>query len=301
MNISKWDPSWRKQLVKKLLTNPEKIELIAQEILKKDVNALLRIFNYTIEQTEPSDSEERILAKHTPDDEVNKNGKTVVCTCMYNGYDILKTIDRSKCPDTMDFICFTDYMHKSPNGWELDTTPYHKLDTEIDAGFRDLTPFNMVAKYYKMLLHRIPRLQPYSRIIYIDSSILIHDFSILEQQGEFIIYNHCYSTNGQEVEFCRKLNRYAGQPLEKQIESYYAEGFKDQGHFLAGFYFRDNTPALNRLFEYWHYEVQKWTDMCQLSLPFIIWLFGAKPMVNMEFLYDSKKVSIYQHCKPPAV
>lgn len=78
-----------------------------------------------------------------------------------------------------DWIAFTDLTNLEPNGWDIDRTPYHKLNpSPLDDGTyynsfsKNSHPFR-IAKYYKQAFQNIPRLQKYDVIIWLDATIEI--------------------------------------------------------------------------------------------------------------------------------
>ena len=90
-----------------------------------------------------------------------------------------------------DFICFTDNKDINNNEWLIDTTPYHLMNTsEIDNNtFTNSLCVNKhsfnIAKYYKQSFTRIPILEKYDVIVWLDGTIEI----IYDKTSEYILNN----------------------------------------------------------------------------------------------------------------
>jgi hypothetical protein len=108
------------------------------------------------------------------------SAKICFITAIYGNYEsTCKPFIKQTVPT--DFICFTDYHDMIPNGWKIDTTPYHLLypstmdnGTFINSIQQNKHTFN-VAKYYKQSFRCIPILQTYDVIIWLDGTIELID------------------------------------------------------------------------------------------------------------------------------
>ena len=109
-------------------------------------------------------------------------------TAIYGDYDkSCKKFVQQTVP--ADFICFTNNDQIQSNGWKIDTTPYHlqnKSDLDNDkynnSLCNNMNNFN-VAKYYKQSFQKIPILQEYDAIVWMDGTIEI----IWDKTSEWIL------------------------------------------------------------------------------------------------------------------
>ena len=117
---------------------------------------------------------------------------TNICfiTAIYGNYEnsckkfVNQTIDT-------EFICFTDNKDIISNGWIIDTTPYHLMnkcelddDTFTNSICNNKHSFN-IAKFYKQSFTKIPILDKYDVIIWLDGTIEI----IYDKTSEYIMNN----------------------------------------------------------------------------------------------------------------
>lgn len=299
--------SWRKILVNAIESAQKKIIIIKNTTYRNndDIDFLFRIYNihYTWKVFQNNIV---LIGTKLPIPNFPKIRRTAVCTCIYGKYDDLHPIPEHNRND-VDFICFTDNpMMPKDRGWMIDTIPYHEHDKFMEINGRisiekskgNENHPNIVAKYYKMCTGRIPRLQIYDRILYIDGSLQILDLSILDDfnDKECVVYQHTdRNTVQSEADQSNLWKRYVNQPVKEQVASYFEEGFEDECLLLAGFSLRPNNDFYNRMFAYWFYETQKWTDLCQVSMPFIFWLFDKKPFINQDSLFKNTYTVFHHH------
>jgi hypothetical protein len=289
-------------------------------LIKQQLN--IHNISYNIKQ----DTKDCVIFYGIMNDNVNdnaeknnvKNNKIAVCTCIFNNYDKLRTLPEipADISDKVDFYCFTDDPSLNVNDemrWIVDATPYHYLDTDVDIKGRISTSlskemgnhYNIVSKYYKTCLHRIPCLKDYSYFLYIDGSIQLKDLGFLseilannESDKQFMLFKHPdRSAIWQESIVGKNYTRYMNQPLIEQVESYYGEGYKPHDNYLVatGFHVRPNTRLYNSMYMTWYYEIQKWSDLCQISFPFCNWLYDVRPLILDENIYNSSYTLFYKH------
>jgi len=111
-------------------------------------------------------------------------------TAIYGDYEktckkfVKQTIDT-------DFICFTNNDDIISNGWTIDKTPYHLINksdfddsTYINSLCNNKHTFN-IAKYYKQQFRKIPILEKYDVIVWLDGTIEI----IYDKTSEYILNN----------------------------------------------------------------------------------------------------------------
>jgi hypothetical protein len=119
--------------------------------------------------------------------------KVAVITAIFGSYEA-SCKDYAKQTIETNFYCFTDNINiTTSGGWIIDTIPYYLeiLQDEFERGFylsdsyinsfhHNLHPFNL-AKYYKLSFHRIPVLQQYDVIIWLDGTIRITNSRFVER------------------------------------------------------------------------------------------------------------------------
>lgn len=227
-------------------------------------------------------------------------------------------------PQNADFICFTDRedFNRSVNGWIIDTTPYH-LDPRlrpldhgghVNSATRNNHPFYH-AKFYKQCFHRIPRLQHYKIIVWIDASVEITQpvaASYLaqlfhEHDGVTVAtWDHPTRRGGlaTEAAVSMRYKKYAEtawlghsqpyQDVDAQFQAYRAMGYSDaHWHRVAGrgnedvshsgvwmtcfvaFDFR--SERTRQLLDLWYLQTLKYSTQDQVSFPFACWLLGVTP------------------------
>jgi len=116
--------------------------------------------------------------------------KICFITAIYGNYDLTCKKFVKQTVET-DFICFTDNPNITSNGWKIDTNPYHITNkSEIDDEYfvNSLSTNNHtfnIAKYYKQSFQRIPILQKYDVIVWLDGTVEI----IYNKTSEYILQN----------------------------------------------------------------------------------------------------------------
>lgn len=107
-----------------------------------------------------------------------EDAKIVIITAIFGKYErSAKAVHHQFLPT--DWVCFTNNPNLTAKGWDVDMTPYHYLyPSPLDTGHlknslhKDSTDNHFhIAKYYKQSFHKIPRLQKYDIVIWIDGSI----------------------------------------------------------------------------------------------------------------------------------
>jgi hypothetical protein len=235
-------------------------------------------------------------------------------TAIYGSYEkTCKKIVRQTI-DT-DFICFTDNKDLISNGWIIDTTPYHLLfKNELDNGTyvnsqsNNKHTFN-IAKYYKQSFNKIPILDKYDVVVWLDGTIEI----IYNKTSEYILsqiyskkiigWNHEDRRGRLEDEVkASHFERYTSthfhgqdqpyQDIDSQYKSYLEEGytndyfkqFQDPSHtvnlgmwitcFVA---FLKNDPEVKKFLDLWYLQTLKHTTQDQISFPYVCQKTGLIP------------------------
>ena len=204
-----------------------------------------------------------------------------------------------------DFICFTDNINIESNGWIIDTTPYHitnksELDnnTHVNSISNNKNTFN-IAKYYKQSFQRIPRLQTYDVIVWVDGTIEIiyektseyileniHDKKIIGWHHEYqygILMNEVYGSNFPRYTstICNgQLQPY--QDIFRQYAFYVKDGYTDTffknkhahtphfGVWITCFVaFLNKDEEVERFLDLWYLQTLIFTTQDQISFPYV--------------------------------
>jgi hypothetical protein len=317
-------PYWKRIFVNALESNPRKIACIVPDNLLADAKNYMKIYtHYSYQEMSLSSGVGSSILLLTRINFGNgeypeKNGRTAVCTVILHKYDVPK--DVSKCPyDDIDFFLFTDDREFCKDkGWILMDATNHLTDVGLDiGGLKSISvdsSANVICKWYKTCIHRVPELQKYSRLCVIDASLEMIDFALFKvtdpsinwdegykssdgNLAPIVFYRHPYRNDivteaSAALAFCR----YVFQPVCQQADSYMKEGYPNEYLLASGYYMRDNDPKINRAFELWYLEIQKWTDLCQLSLLYSFWVMSlAKPFLMPDDIFCGKWVRFHHH------
>jgi len=232
------------------------------------------------------------------------SAKICFITAIYGSYEAsCKPFIKQTIPT--DFICFTDSHDMIPNGWKVDTTPYHLLypnpidnDTYRNSIRNNKHTFN-VAKYYKQSFRCIPILQSYDAIIWLDGTIEITDPIASEYvlshiyDKKVIGWHHewRYGILSQEVN-ASHFERYTstfwhGQPqpyqdIDQQYIEYIIDGYNDQyfklipshtphlGVWITCFVaFLHHDPEVIHFLDLWYLQTLKHTTQDQIGFPYV--------------------------------
>jgi hypothetical protein len=226
-------------------------------------------------------------------------------TSIYGNYEtsckrfVKQTIDT-------DFICFTDNKDIINNGWVIDTTPYHlnnqnEIDDDnfINSVCNNKHTFN-VSKYYKQSFTKIPILEKYDIIVWLDGTIEI----IYDKTSEYILnnihkekiigWNHefRYGYLNNEVKASIESFRYSStywneqnqpyQNVSEQYNFYLRDGYNDlffknlnshsphMGVWITCFVaFLKNDIKVKEFLNLWYLQTLKYTTQDQVSFSYV--------------------------------
>lgn len=226
-------------------------------------------------------------------------------TAIYGNYEISCKKFVNQTVNT-DFICFTDNKDIITNGWIIDTTPYHLINkndfddsTYINSVCNNRHTFN-VAKYYKQSFRKIPILNKYDVIVWLDGTIEI----IYDKTSEYILKNICekkiigwHHENRcgylyGEVEASKNFHRYSStfwnnqeqpyQDVEKQYKSYINDGYDElffknidshtihMGVWITCFVaFLQKDDEVKRFLDLWYLQTLKYTTQDQVGFSYV--------------------------------
>ena len=204
-----------------------------------------------------------------------------------------------------DFICFTDNKDIINNGWIIDITPYHLLNkNELDDNTftnslcNNKHTFN-IAKYYKQSFTKIPILEKYDVIVWLDGTIEI----IYDKTSEYILKNiykekiigwHHENRNGilsKEVtasyfkkytSTCWNNQSQPYQDIKYQYKCYLENGYNDEffkninshtkhmGVWITCFvaFLQKDTDVI-RFLDLWYLQTLKYTTQDQIGFPYV--------------------------------
>jgi hypothetical protein len=231
--------------------------------------------------------------------------KICFITAIYGNYEATCKKFANQTVET-DFICFTDNKDLVSNGWTIDTNPYHlvnKSDLDDDTFTNSISnnkhTFN-IAKYYKQSFKKIPILEKYDVIVWLDGTIEI----IYDKTSEYIL-NHIYKEkiigwnhewrNGylnREVEDSRPDPRYTStywnnqsqpyQDVDYQYKCYLEDGYNDLyfkninshtkhlGVWITCFVaFLNKDEDVKKFLDLWYLQTLKYTTQDQIGFPYV--------------------------------
>jgi hypothetical protein len=245
-------------------------------------------------------------------------------TAIYGNYETSCKKFVSQTVET-DFICFTDNKNIVSNGWTIDTTPYHlthknELDNDgfVNSLCNNKHPFNL-AKYYKQSFTKIPILQKYDVVVWLDGTIEI----VYDKTSEYIM-NHIYSTkiigwhhehrNGllmNEVIASTGVDKYMttfwnnhAQPFQdvcSQYNSYIKDGYDvdffrnlkshtpHMGVWITCFVaFLQKDPEIKSFLDLWYLQNLRYTTQDQIGFPYVCYKTKIIPhtLPNSEIYGD---------------
>lgn len=123
--------------------------------------------------------------------------KVAVITAIFGNYESSLKTPAKQTVDT-DYYCFTDNANIiASDDWKIITEPYHVTHNEDDNYLNSLRTNKhtfMIAKYYKCHFNKIPILNNYDIVIWIDGTIKITDPKCIETCINIINEGHSVIT-----------------------------------------------------------------------------------------------------------
>ena len=177
-------------------------------------------------------------------------------------------------------------------------------------------PRNII-KYYKMQFHRIPRLDKYKIIIWVDGTIKLHYDSIslyikklIDQKHNIVLFEHS-DRNGTILDEIYAL-RFAdssyyharGEPEQNflaQYNDYLADGYNDNywksinnnhrfGLWSCTFMAFNMTSEIISFLDMWYYHQLRYTNRDQLSFPFVCFKQNIIPYTLPDNVIKGRQV-----------
>jgi hypothetical protein len=218
----------------------------------------------------------------------NRKQRAAVYTTIFGKYDILRSVPEQSVD--VDFICVCDIPPDCENAkaaeqWRIMVMPANGH-----------TSSRMLAKNYKCVPYDCPALKEYDNLIFIDASIKVTSrdfvrFSLANLTDErFSVSLHGSRTNiFDEAIKSASLDKYQGQDVMGQAETYRKKGFTEQRPLYECGYIVRNMRSENvrSLCGTWLKECIAHTYQDQISLPFVCWVYRFTPATFNSEVYKS--------------
>ena len=185
-----------------------------------------------------------------------------------------------------------------PNGsaWMLDWTPYHITHAANRTGEGERRQRGGIGghqkfaagKWFKMQFYRIPRLQRYRWVVWMDGTIELlgaNCASFIASAGYALIgLNFAPRRCSLRLELEPTLlgGKYDDQPVLEQLVRYARAGMPEvYGMWLTSLIVFDLGHAHTRAWlDTWYAETQEWSSQDQLSFPYVAWTFRERLPVS---------------------
>jgi|SRR5919112_2769232 hypothetical protein len=214
--------------------------------------------------------------------------KRAIYTVITGGYDTLK--DPLIKSEGWEYICFTDDPGLTSDTWEIRVI--NAQEVALDS--------QRLQRKIKILAHVF--LPQYRFTIYLDgSTVQTRDFNKLLQsiqyKGGMALKKHrkrnCVY---EEVAACVKLNKDSRVVLIDQMQHYYNSGYPaNNGLYESGILIRENCYAVNSICTKWYSELEKYSIRDQVSLPYVMHIWGFKPQV-IPYNTVAQYINVQAHC-----
>jgi len=225
----------------------------------------------------------------------NRTAKVVVYTAVSGNYDKIR--DHKYIVPEWDYVCFSDEKPSDVTHWE-----YRPIDKH------GLTDSNRIAKYYKLLPHRI--FPEYDYSLWIDGSCAIvdpsfhHAFDLFshDPKSKIALAPHpsrdCAYEEAWECIHQKKDEEFRIlQWLDIMEKGKYPRhnGLYECGLMLR----RHNDPMVIALMDAWWRVVQEYSKRDQMSFVYLAWKLGVPVSTifgnSSETIRNSKRVALYNH------
>ena len=189
-----------------------------------------------------------------------------IITCSYGNYDTLHPL-----PEGHGFeeaVCVTDDKTLEVEGWKMVYFPPVHSNLSVAAKFPRCFPELFLST---------------DSSVWIDASFRIETtFKEWTEQhlekGEIVLLKHpegrtCAFEEADHGKRRMWKSKYRDYPLDEQVEQYKKEGMPPRlGLWAVGYMARHHTPSTYELCLRWWKEIEKWGALCQVSLPYAIWI-----------------------------
>lgn len=260
-----------------------------QILLKDDVDSR-HVRNLADHLRQPNTTLEAVK----PERRSRAGRRICIYTALFGDIDILPGVLTHA--DDIDFICFTD-KHRTAQGW-----------THIRVADPGLGNHNMNAKIFKILPHEY--LIDYEYSLFVDANSLLCGrlTELIENYllgHDFVMWAHPRRNDAySEVVAIVEAARHPPEALLRQMRAYEADGFpRNCGLYEASFIWRAHAaPKVRALMAAWWTHIQQFSKRDQLSLAYLTWKEGCRPLVLPFALGTARENPFFEklsHAKLP--
>ena len=218
------------------------------------------------------------------------NIKIAIVTSIIGVCDTLKEQCAQSIP--VDWICYTNQDFKSDT-WDI----------RRSEKFPEFKNDNLRGLYYKLQTHKI--LKDYDYIIYICGSVEITNpnyavdyINYASYTGLANFYHPERRCAYDELEFCKPIKKYIGEPIHKQIDFYKKEKFpRNYGLWACTDFVRACNDETDNFFDTWWSYLNEYAINDQMSLPYISWALDIIPFTIPGNQRENKYYIKHKHIK----
>ncbi|TSA39549.1 hypothetical protein D4R30_00910 [archaeon] len=196
-----------------------------------------------------------------------------------------------------------------PQRVPVDVFAYHP--NNVEGLFRFDMDGRLASKVFKTLMHQI--VPGYDLYIWLDASAEIEPQFVewvIETIGEndVLVMRHPHRQSIQdEAQFVvaqmtdgmlGMQSRYATQPVLAEVAHYLKNGHQDHVLYANGMFACVNTPAVNAAMEEWWGLIARWSNLCQISMPYVLQkhhlkTVGVAHAVRYDLAYGDESGAAY--------
>lgn len=215
--------------------------------------------------------------------------KTCIISAIFGGSDTIREPVPQSCDCT--FIMFTDNPLLKSTRWLINS----------NNCFPGRPPL-YTAKYFKLQAwRRVPLLQQFDRIIWVDGSIQImhHGFTKTFFDNPMTFIKHPWrDCIYSEANRGKDLIKYDHKTTDAQIQSYRNVKYPEHNGLLCGTVFGfHRTRATNKVMNDWWKQCTEFTMQDQISLPYALWKNQYSPTVLDFDLNNNEYFKKEAHCQ----
>lgn len=198
----------------------------------------------------------------------------VIYSALIGGYDSIPYISKNKDWKAIMFTDMPESDFPENSNWE------YKL---ADLSLGSTNP--LVNRWYKMHPHKL--FKDYNESVYIDSNIIVKNFSVIENRIKELkkktIYiampehfcRNCIYQEGKEIILCQRDSE---DKIHETIKHLKSSGYpKNNGLYENNFiYRRHNEKEIGNLMDQWWEFINTYSERDQMSLMFLLWKNNIK-------------------------
>jgi hypothetical protein len=213
----------------------------------------------------------------------------VIYTALFGGYDRLLEQPRT---DGVDLVCFTDDPSLTSRTWEI-----RRLPAAAHA--------RRAARAVKTSPHQ--HLPDHEWSIWVDARLSIRSDQFVDRllgaarpTGMAVMAHHQRQDLYEEAEHVYRMGFDTSPELLAQVARYRSRGLPDGSGLFSTMAVarRHGDPAVRRLDERWHEEIESGSVRDQVALPFVTWETGLRPGVIDLDPYQNELYVLHHHVEP---